>query len=151
MDHDGLVAFLQSAKSTGYQWIGGNEGQPCRDQSRQFLYTEGDYHYRDHYFGYRQFGGEEVVWLNQQPIWQMLYFGHIIQSQPCEPVFTFLQEALQQPDANLPLRGPEQLNQAQWQYHLIVEGKLQQFQGVEEVSLDGQLVYQLRLIGGYLK
>ncbi|WP_163834036.1 DUF5680 domain-containing protein [Spartinivicinus ruber] len=150
MDHEGLVAFLRSAKATGYQWIGGNEGQPCRDQSRQFLYTEGDYHYRDHYFGFRQFGGEEVVWLNQQPLWQMLYFGHIIPSQVCEPVFAFLQKALQQPDMMLPLRGPKQFSQDQWQYQLTIEGGLQQFQGIEKVLLVDKLVYQMHLMGGCL-
>lgn len=151
MDQDGLVTFLRSAKSTGYQWMTSSDSQSCRDQSRQYLYTEGDYHYRDHYFGYRQFGGEEVVWLNQQPLWQMLYFGQIISSQACEPVFVFLEEALKQPDDDIPLRGPKRFTQDHWEYRLLVEGELQQFHGVEQVLLSDQLVYEMRLIGGWLK
>lgn len=71
-----LVKFIVSAKQATYVG-GGGKTLPSRTGSRDLEYGEGDWRYRDSYFGGTDFIGQEVVWRLDEPIWAMNYYGYI--------------------------------------------------------------------------
>jgi len=77
MDATELEAFIVRAKAATY--VGsGSVAVPSRVGSHDLTYAEGDWSYRDSYFGGTDFLGQETVWLRNQPVWAMNYYGYII-------------------------------------------------------------------------
>lgn len=122
LDLGRLTDFLYRAKQA--TWIGdGKEAKPTRPGSKDYVFREGAFTYRDSYFGIKSFGfqsfaGQEVVWLNRTPVWAMNYFGRVpefpkgIKTEQerrgfAKEVFKFLKAALKHMPKRAPLRGPE--------------------------------------------
>jgi hypothetical protein len=77
LDLLGLNEFIVEAKSRTY--VGGGETAPsCRRGSHDIGHVSGKWRYLDSYFGGIDFAGQEVVWLDEMPIWAMNYFGRIV-------------------------------------------------------------------------
>ena len=73
-----LNEFVVEAKAATY--VGGGVARvPCRPSSHDIGYERGDWRYLDSYFGGADFAGQEVVWLESEPVWAMNYFGRIIE------------------------------------------------------------------------
>ena len=51
----------------------------------------------------------------------------------------------------IPVRGPREFSEDNWTYMLSIEGNLNRFTGKEEILLDGNIVYQLFLHGGFIE
>lgn len=78
MDIVALNSFIVEAKANTY--VGGGSPAPaCRTGSRDIGYQRGTWRYLDSYFGGTDFAGQEVVWLESEPVWAMNYFGRIIE------------------------------------------------------------------------
>src|SRR5215469_175472 len=77
-DRDRFVAFLLRAKRATYA---GQDDEatltPLVPRSRQLEYRDGDYLYRDIYFGMAYFVGQEVVSWRGEPVWSMSYAGGV--------------------------------------------------------------------------
>ncbi len=79
MDIEALNAFVVRAKAATY--VGdGEHVQPCRTGSHDLRYSDGRWAYHDSYFGGSDFIGEEVVYLDEQPVWAMNYYGRILRN-----------------------------------------------------------------------
>jgi hypothetical protein len=57
-----FLAFLLRAKLKTYATGGEGNERDFEDGTREMSYREGDFFYRDRYFGSNPFIGEEVVW-----------------------------------------------------------------------------------------
>ena len=66
MDTKKLSDFLVKAKINTYA------------SGKEFDFEEKEFRYRDRYFGFNPFIGEEVVWQKKEIIWGMNYYGRIV-------------------------------------------------------------------------
>src|SRR5260370_42215763 len=79
MDRDRFVDFLLEAKRTTYAGQGDEATvTPLVPGSKQLEYRDGDYLYRDIYFGMANFVGQEVVFHREQAVWSMSYAGGVM-------------------------------------------------------------------------
>jgi hypothetical protein len=72
-----LETFIVAAKRATYVG-GGAKAAPSRVGSHDLTFGEGGWRYRDSYFGGTDFLGQETVWLGDEPVWAMNYYGYIL-------------------------------------------------------------------------
>src|SRR3989344_7155175 len=102
-----LEEFLVKAKVNTYARSGERGEKKLDDRSRELTFIEGKWRYRDRYFGFNPFGGEEVVWQKNQAVWLMNYQGRVIlKNVPVEDVYVFLKKALKLVRKSSSFRGP---------------------------------------------
>jgi len=142
-----LALFVVKAKRNTY--AGRGEGQRQSDDSKNLQYVEGDYVYRDRYFGSERFGGEEVVWFKEKPVWLMNYYGGIEKNiVDSERVFAFLRKALLQVSSDRPFRGPRAHKEGDFEYTDSSSGDITCFHGKEEIKYCAETIYRLTYSGG---
>src|SRR6202048_2184111 len=74
-----FVDFLLEAKRTTYAGQGDEATvTPLVTGSKQLEYRDGDYLYRDIYFGMAYFVGQEVVFHRELAVWSMSYAGGVM-------------------------------------------------------------------------
>ncbi len=147
-----FIAFLINAKRQTYASQGDEASVlPLLPGSRQLEYREGALLYRDIYFGFRRFVGQETVYYDSSPIWAMGYAGGIvgIETDAAE-VYEFLRLALRQVTPEHPYRGPHLLRNGHYLYRNITRGCVERFWGIETISRRGHTIYHLRYHGGTL-
>ena len=150
-----LVAFLIEAKLNTYAAQSADAAvPPLLPGSKQLEYRRGDLLYRDIYFGFRYFIGQEAVYQSDQPVWSMGYGGEVIdpQAAPEESgrIYGFLQQALRHITPDRPYRGPAVFQLDDFTYTNRSEGDLASFWGSEEITRAGVPVYRLRYHGGQI-
>jgi Domain of unknown function (DUF5680) len=155
-DIPGLAKFLAEAKRRTYAGLNDDATMtnPLLQGSMQLEWRQGDWHYRDIYFGMSAFSGIEVVSLAKQPVWVMTYSGGGVSAM--EPIavrriYAFLRSALLRVSPDLPLRGPSHFAGQDFLYHMNAKGDLGRFSGVEEIRQNGSAVYSLNFAGGLIK
>lgn len=145
-----LVQFLVKAKRNTYAGRGAETVGP--DGSKNLQYKEGDYVYKDRYFGSERFGGEEVVWLKGKAVWLMNYNGGITKKiVDSKTVFSFLRKALLQVPADSPFRGPHFYKEGDFEYVDSSSGDITCFRGTEEILYHGEIVHRVEYTGGIIK
>lgn len=151
MDIKQLSKFLIKAKINTYASSGEGGEKILSDGGKEFGFEEKEFKYRDRYFGFNPFIGEEIVWQNGKIIWGMNYYGKIIsEAIPAKQIYQFLQEALKKVTENKPFRGPDNLKQGDFEYFNKVEGMVKNFNGEEKIFYKKQPVYQLSYNGGLI-
>jgi hypothetical protein len=171
MTNEQLAQFLAAAKRATYAAQGdAAAGTPLlpadvssrtprgpgtmRDDTsqRQLEFRLGNVLYRDIYFGFAYFVGQETVYADDSPVWAMSYAGGIVDpNADAGAVYKFLQFALRQVDAASPYRGPGLIRGEGFQYTSQTTGALDNFWGIERISRDRAIVYELRYHGGRLR
>ncbi|MDI6721659.1 MAG: DUF5680 domain-containing protein, partial [Candidatus Aenigmarchaeota archaeon] len=73
-----LSEFLVRAKLNTYASVGESGEKMLEDGSKELVFEENEFKYRDRYFGFNPFIGQEVVWRKGKVIWAMNYRGRII-------------------------------------------------------------------------
>ena len=147
-----LPQFLVAAKTGTYASNGEANEQKLPDGSLELTYNAGEFSYRDRYFGFDPFVGQEIVFQNGQPIWSMNYYGRIVdQKFPGAQVYPFLLKALQQVTPERPFRGPSTFAEGRFMYNDESTGTLENFSGVERILFNRHKVYILKYHGGMLK
>jgi hypothetical protein len=143
-----LKEFIYEASKGTY--ASGNESikQIQSDKSTVITYSRGKYSYHDNYFGGEPYGGREVVFIDNQPVWMMVYYGFVYHDQVDKDVYSFLVESLSRATLNDPYRGPVLYEKDNWRYENKVEGTLENFSGMEKIYKDTICIYQARYIGG---
>lgn len=146
-----LTTFLVTAKQHTYAAEGSTE-EKLADGARQLVYRSGPFEYRDRYYGFNPFGGEEVVWEEGKPIWCMHYWGeaHSLLVSPAA-VYEFLRRALRAVPAERPFRGPRSFSDGRWTYHNYVLGSVEAFRGDERILYEGSRVYSCAYHGGTVR
>lgn len=152
-----FVTFLIAAKRHTYAAQGGANAAvtPLLPGSHQLEYREGRLSYRDVYFGGDYFAGQETVYYDTSPVWSMVYAGgvlkHVTPLLDIHRTYVFLQTALQHLLAEHPYRGPALFKQEDFVYTNEIHGDLERFWGVEAISYQDVVIYQLHYSGGVLR
>lgn len=144
-----LELFLKKAKMKTYA-SGGEEGKKkLPNGCKEFDYGDKTYRYRDRYFGYNPFIGEEVVFQNKKVIWAMNYYGRVVSRKvSSKKIYKFLREALRKTIKEKPFRGPSNVKKGDLKYINVVWGNVYKFKGREKIYKKEKLVYELEYHGG---
>lgn len=144
-----FVSFLLRAKLKTYATGGEGNEQNLDDGTRELSYREGSFFYRDRYFGFNPFIGEEIVWEEGKVIWAMNYYGMVTdETVAAADIYHFLQKAMQHIGAERPFRGPEEYKEGDFIYKDTSEGDVNQFEGEETIFFQNKQVYLLMYHGG---
>jgi len=146
-----LTTFLIKAKMNTYA-LGGEGGEKIfPDGNKEFEFKEEEFKYRDRYFGFNPFLGEEVVFQNGKIIWGMNYYGRVISKDiPPKEIYQLLKEALRKVPKSKPFRGPESFKKYSFQYLNKAKGTIKEFSGKEKIFYQRKLVYTLIYHGGII-
>ena len=151
MDTKKLCKFLVKAKINTY--ASGREGTILTDGTKKLTFEEGEFVYRDKYYGFNPFIGEEVVFCKGKCTWGMNYYGYIIPSESIsqKEVYEFLRKALKRVSEEKPFRGPEEYEENSFKYVNNVEGDVSRFNGTEKIFYNGKEIYRLLYHVGYTR
>jgi len=152
IDKQRLCKFLVEAKKSTYA-----AGETAKkiveaDKSTTLIFDDGDLKYHDNYFGGEPFGGREVVFLQNEPIYIMTYYGLVDESVPdFELVYKVLQKALSLIPEDYPFRGPKEYIDGSFIYKNTFTGEIDNFFGEETISSSqGKEIYKAKYIGGFV-
>lgn len=146
-----LKEFLIEAKKQTYANGNAKKMPSTRIESFDYEYSNGEMIYHDTYFGGLYFMGEEVVYLNNTPIWGMNYRGETLDQELSEDA---MDKALRPAsmmvgsDNTIPVRGPKKFVNGEFEYSFNVTGDLDSFIGEETITKNGNKVYSLKCHGG---
>lgn len=141
--------FLVEAKRNTYASKGEGGETKTRDGGRELNYTQGNLHYRDTYYGFDPFLGEETVVCDGKVVWGMNYIGHLLDKKASgDAVYRFLKKVLYLATEELPYRGPEYFSEDGWVYQNESKGTADWFLGNEHIVFEGKKVYELSYHGG---
>lgn len=147
-----LSQFLVKAKINTYATEGEGGEKVLKDGSKELTFEESNYKYRDRYYGFNPFIGEEIVWHNDKFIWGMNYYGKIMNPDiEARQIYEFLKKCLSQVREDKPYRGPANFKFGDFEYFNDVMGEISQFQGNEKILYQGGIVYELLYQGGFIK
>ena len=147
MNKLGIKNFIFEASRATY--ASGDESikQKEPDGSTTITFKSGDYRFHDNYFGGEPYGGREVVFLNDKPVWMMVYYG-LVYGGINKEVYNFLMESLSNCGKEMPYRGPEIYKKDNWKYENNFVGDLEKFSGIEKIFKDDECIYEASYIGG---
>jgi len=144
-----LKEFLIKAKINTYASSGEGGEKTLGDGSKELICADGEWKYRDRYFGFNPFIGEEVVWKNEKVVWGMNYYGTIISKEAdAKSLYQFLQKAMRLVKSERPFRGPTEFCEGDWKYADESFGDMDKFKGTETIYFRGEKVYELKYHGG---
>jgi Domain of unknown function (DUF5680) len=147
-----LLPFLIRAKKATYIGAGAKQAA-SRPGSRDLIYTEGEFIYRDSYFGGTDFIGQETVWQSETPTWSMVYYGYILRPDLINgaQAATLLRAALSQPRSQGRLLDNLEFSADGKNYVIVSQGTVEHFKGRETITVNEVLVYALDYFGGLVK
>jgi hypothetical protein len=152
MDLEGLTRFIVTAKRATYVG-GGTRAAPSRSGAHDLTYEDGAWAYRDSYFGGTDFVGQEVVWLDGEPVWAMNYYGYILRPDLIDAARAgaTIKEALSGMYAEGRFLGGFSWTGPHGVYVGGSEGDAAHFRGREHINVDGVETYALDYFGGLIK
>lgn len=146
-----LIDFIIKAKQNTYAKSGEVEEKVLADGSKELVFKEKQFVYRDRYFGFNPFAGQEVVFQNKQAIWAMNYYGWMISKKvSAKQIYHFLKQALSKVMADKPFRGPDNLQWDDFRYVNKAYGTVKKFSGKEQIFYKNKITYKLCYHGGVI-
>lgn len=151
IDLEALSKFIAVAKRTTFA-EGGNTVASSRLGSEDYFYQEGNFTYRDSFFGSLYDIGQEIVWENSKPVWGMNYMGGMRREYEhlSRKSFEFLKECLKRVEERSPYRGPEEHKDGDLRYLNEVRGDISRFFGEEKIFFKGEEIYTRVYHGGLI-
>jgi hypothetical protein len=151
IDKKQLCKFLVEAKKSTYA-AGENAKKIVeKDKSITIIFENGDFKYHDNYFGGEPFGGREVVFLQNNPIYIMTYYGSVKDSVLSPEIIKVLLKSLLLIPEDYPFRGPKEYADGGLIYKNSYTGEIDNFFGEEIISSsDGKEIYKVRYAGGFI-
>ena len=152
--------FLIRAKKSTYANSTIEKVKPSRIGSSDYQYEEivnnKKYTYHDTYFGGIKFMGEEVVYCDSnKPVWGMNYYGVTIDDTLGEEAIDMaLRPALMKVGEDkdvIPVRGSSKFINNGYTYTFKVTGTIENFDGIEQIYKEDNLIYELHCSGGIIK
>jgi hypothetical protein len=147
---EGLKDFILQASRATY--ASGDESikekQP--DGSTTIRFANGEYKFHDNYFGGEPYGGREVIFLNDKPIWMMVYYGFVHPDVEAKSIYGFLAKSLSNSKVEMPYRGPKLFQEGNLKYQNDLVGDTENFSGTEKIFRDDVCVYEASYIGGFV-
>lgn len=148
-----LDNFLREANLNTYANENIKKSSSLRPGSKDYHFENDNLKFHDTYFGGKKFLGEEIIYLEDKPIWGMNYYGFNLDGKINEELFDkILRPALMSGSGdNIPVRGPKEFINNEWKYTFTVTGDLKKFTGVEEIYRDNIVVCRLYCHGGIIE
>jgi len=147
-----LKKFIVQAKVHTYASDGEGGEKNLPDGCKELEYNKENFKYRDRYYGFDPFVGEEVVWQDGKFVWGMNYYGEILSdSISSKEMYGFLQKAMRLVSEDRPFRGPESFKDGDFEYFDENNGDIESFYGTEKIAHKGQEIYRLRYHGGTIQ
>lgn len=151
MDTKKLKAFILEASKNTYASEDPNIKAKQTDSSTTIIYEKDDWKYHDNYFGGEPFGGREVVFFKDKPVWMMVYYGSVVVDEIVpDELYKVLTKALRSSTIDMPYRGPKELIDGDFTYKNDLEGDVERFSGEERIYKDNILLYTAKYVGGVL-
>ncbi len=148
---EALAAFLVKAKAQGYASGDESRFKKLSDGGQEVGSKEGEFEYRDRWYGEQRFTGEEIVWRQGKAVWSMNFFGATSADQEIPAEFTkFHKSALRRMGVDAPFRGPALHREGDLVYVNDWTGSLREFSGVERIFWRDKEIYRLVYHGGLL-
>ena len=152
---DELIPFIVEAKASTYA-VDLAPGESSRPESHDRTYTRDRFTYLDSTVGGTDFLGQEVVYIFEEPVWAMNYYGYII-----DPTFTpeaigdVLQPALSALYRDGRFLGGFEYERDGMRYIDTNEGTVTSFRGLEWIEQDEsdapRRIYELMYHGGLIR
>jgi len=147
-----LERFIVDAKRATY--VGdGVASEPSRIGSHDLVFRQGDWLYRDSYFGGVDFLGQETVWFQRRPIWAMNYYGYILRTDLIDAVRAgaTIKAALSAMYAEQRFLGGFDWSGPHGHYVDRSTGDVTHFKGHEAIVVAEVEAYALDYFGGLIK
>lgn len=147
-----LESFVIRAKAACYIG-GGAKVLSSRQGSHDLTYSDGDWAYRDSYFGGTDFLGQEVTWHLGKPIWAMNYYGYILRPELIDSSGTgqMIKTSLSALYREGRFLGGFRLEMGAMVYEDESDGDVGRFVGSERILVSGVLAYRLSYHGGMIR
>lgn len=147
---DELCNFLVKAKKSTYASGDSSKIVIEDDSSKTLVFKDGEWRYHDNYFGGEPYGGREVVFFRNMPVYIMVYYGYVNdKTLDVQFIYNILQEALFLIPEKNPFRGPKTYTSNDIEYCNIYEGNISKFSGEETIrSANGVILYKAKYVGG---
>jgi Domain of unknown function (DUF5680) len=154
-DNIAFTSFLVEAKRNARPVTNQAMVQATLPTASQLEYTRGLFAYKNTFYGFERFSGQETVYYDSRPIWGMGYAGGLLNHymwdlQP-QWIYAVLRAALAQVSEDLPFRGPLKYEYYGFEYSNHPLGILAEFLGEETIKYRGSLVYHLWYVGGFIR
>lgn len=149
--HD-LEQFIVEAKAAAYVG-GGTFLTSSRTSSHDVGFQRGKWRYLDSYFGGTDFIGQETVWLTEQPVWAMNYYGRILRADLIDANVAgqVIKQALAEMYLQGRFLGGFDWHRAAHSYEDRNTGDANSFAGTERITISQIEVYRLDYHGGLVK
>lgn len=151
-----LAQFLVRAKKATYAGEG-REVTPERPGFKELEYKEGIWSYRDSYSGFYMAPGQEVVRLEDKPVWAMAYCGGMSEKlvgdfDMAKETFGFLKDMLKQVNNSAPFRGPVGITDGEkgLRYTNSFRGNITDFIGEEQIIAKHATIFAQNYMGGLI-
>ncbi len=123
--------------------------------AKEFLFKEGDFIYWNKKMGTNPFGGQEILFYQQKPIWILNYWGYFQDKKRQKEVEAFLEKVLFRVSEEMPIRGPEKIQELIrgeiWSYEIIGKPQIEKFKISEFIKINNETVYEGYIHGGIIK
>ena len=147
-----LNGFIVRAKLATYVG-GGGKVSPSRPGSHDLFHEEGEWVYRDSYFGGTDFLGQEVVWRKEHPVWAMNYYGYILRPDLIDGArgAETIRRALSAMYGEGRFLGGFVFDGPYGKYVDVSDGDVSHFRGREEIHVGNVVAYALDYHGGLVR
>lgn len=127
MNTEELKSFILEASKNTYASEDKSIRQVQSDKSTTITYQRDNWKYHDNYFGGEPYGGREVVFWKEKPVWMMVYYGRVIKENNLNIVYRILTKALRNASLDMPYRGPTELINRDLKYTNKINGEVDNF------------------------
>ena len=148
MNTEDLRLFLVDANKNTYSTGNTSLNKKEEDKSTTITYKKDEWNFHDNFFGGEPYGGREVVFYQNNPVWIMVYYGSIDGDIAPDSVYPILQKALRHMPEESPFRGPKEMIEGEYLYRNIWKGSIESFSGDEIIIKNGKEIYRATYNGG---
>ena len=150
IDTQKLREFILKASRATYASGESSIKEKEQDGSTTIRYEDKEYRFHDNYFGGEPYGGREVVFLNNKPIWMMVYYGFVDPLVKAGDIYSFLMASLSNSTVEIPYRGPGLFEEGDLRYENKFIGDTKKFSGTEKIYKGDICVYEASYLGGFV-
>lgn len=142
-----LTDFLLKARTQTYA-AGTGKVESLIPGTEQFEYQESEFSYRDIYnVGKGKFVGLETIYFDEKPVWSMAYYGNFGKLSEEETDLT-LRKALMDKWDEVRIWNTVEYSVGEYEYLNEGMGTIEELQGTEKISKNGEEVYSFIYAGG---
>ncbi|MDD4289895.1 MAG: DUF5680 domain-containing protein [Patescibacteria group bacterium] len=146
-----LCKFLVEAKK--FTYASGDATKEIKEdnKSKTLIFESEDFKYHDNFFGGEPYGGREVVFFKDQPVYMMVYYGYVDgKIDNFSNIYKVLRGALLLIPEENPYRGPKEYIDGDYKYSNNFKGEVDNFSGEETITFKGEEIYKAKYIGGFV-